>query len=51
VYFGQQLGEIDALGDLVSPRVLLAFVLLGMFALIPTLYKQFRRRKASAGAL
>lgn len=45
VYFGQQLGEIDKLGDLASPQVILAFVLLGVFALIPTLYKQFKNRK------
>ena len=45
VYFGQQLGEINALSDLVSPKVLLAFGLLGVFALIPTLYKQFKNRQ------
>ena len=45
VYFGQQLGEISALSDLVSPKVLLAFALLGVFAIIPTLYKQFKNRK------
>lgn len=48
VYFGQQLGNIESLGDLVSPQVLLAFALLGVFALIPTLYTQFKNRKQQA---
>jgi len=46
VYFGQQLGSIESLGDLVSPEVLLAFALLGVFAVIPTLYKQYKNRKS-----
>lgn len=45
VYFGQQLGSIESLGDLVSPEVLSAFALLGVFALIPTLYSQYKKRK------
>jgi len=45
VYFGQQLGSIEALSDLASPEVLSAFVLLGAFALIPTLYAQYKKRK------
>lgn len=45
VYFGQQLGSIESLGDLASPKVLLAFALLGVFALIPTLYTQLKNRK------
>lgn len=50
VYFGQRLGEIESLGDLVSPEVLSAFVLLGIFALIPTLYKQIKGRKSKNSA-
>ena len=46
IYFGQQLGAINSLGDIISPSMLLAFALLGLFALIPTLYKQLRNRKA-----
>ena len=45
VYFGQQLGEINALSDLARPELLLAFALLGVFALIPTLYKQIKSKK------
>ena len=50
VYFGQQLGEINALGDLVSPQVLLAFGLLGLFALIPTIYTQMKNRNKKEAA-
>ena len=50
VYFGQQLGEIETMGDLASPELMLAFILLGMFALIPTLYKQFKNRKMKEGS-
>lgn len=45
VNVGEQLGEIEALGDLVSKETLFAFALLGVFALIPTLYKQFKTKK------
>ena len=51
VYFGQQLGEINALSDLARPELLAAFALLGVFALIPTLYKQWKTKKAAAKTL
>ncbi len=44
VYFGQQLGDIESPSDLLSAEMLLAFGILGMFALIPTLYKQWKER-------
>lgn len=44
VYFGQQLGEINSLNDLISPQMLLAFVLLGVLTLIPTLYNQLKAK-------
>ncbi len=44
VNLGEQLGDITSLSDLVSIETLLAFVLLGLFALLPTLYKQVRNR-------
>lgn len=47
VNLGQTLGEIENLNDLVSGQTLLAFALLGLFALIPTLYKQLKARKKS----
>lgn len=46
VYFGQQLGEIDKMSDIISGEMLLAFALLGVFALIPTLYKQWKNKAA-----
>lgn len=51
VNLGQTLGEIENLNDLVSGQTLLAFALLGLFALIPTLYKQFKARKRSLAVL
>jgi len=45
VYFGEQLGEIESLSDLASPKLFLAFGILGIFALIPTIYKQWKNRK------
>lgn len=50
VYFGQQLGSIESLNDLASPEVLSAFALLGVFALIPTLYTQYKKRKNKAAS-
>ncbi len=47
VNVGEQLGEIESLSDLVSKETLFAFALLGVFALIPTLYKQFKARKVA----
>lgn len=42
---GANLASIDKLGDIASPQVLGSFALLGLFALIPTLYKQFKGKK------
>ena len=40
---GQSLGRIDSLNQLVSTETLLAFGLLGLFALLPVLMKKFRQ--------
>ncbi len=45
VNLGGQLADIENLKDLVSIQTLLAFALLGVFALIPTIYKQIRGKK------
>lgn len=45
---GAGLAAIDTLGDIASPRVLGAFALLGLFALIPVLYGKFKGRGRSA---
>lgn len=46
VNLGQTLGDIKSLNDLVSGQTLIAFALLGLFALLPTLVKQVRKRHA-----
>jgi uncharacterized membrane protein YdjX (TVP38/TMEM64 family) len=40
-FAGRQLGTIDALSELVSPRLLLVFSLLGLLMLIPVVYRKF----------
>ncbi len=42
VNLGQALGRIDSTHDLVAPEILGAFVLLGLFALMPVFWKKFR---------
>ncbi|MEW6682881.1 MAG: TVP38/TMEM64 family protein [Nitrospirota bacterium] len=43
---GRQLGAINSLQDIASPRVVGAFVLLGLLALVPVLYHRLRARSA-----
>jgi len=43
---GSNLASINSLKDIASPQVLGAFVLLGLFALVPTLYQKFKNRKS-----
>lgn len=45
---GSNLASIDSLRDIASPGVLGAFALLGLFALVPTLYHRHKSRKKSA---
>lgn len=40
-FAGRQLGTINALSELVSPRLLLAFSLLGLLMLAPVVYRKF----------
>lgn len=42
VNVGRQFGTLDSLSDLVSVETLISFTLLGIFALIPTLYKKLK---------
>jgi uncharacterized membrane protein YdjX (TVP38/TMEM64 family) len=39
---GRQIGAIDSLSEVGSPRVIGAFVLLGLLALLPVVYKKWR---------
>jgi uncharacterized membrane protein YdjX (TVP38/TMEM64 family) len=47
-YAGRQLGTINSLSEIASPRVLIAFALLGLLAVLPPLYNwwRFRRRRS-----
>ncbi len=45
---GSNLASINSLSDIASPGVLGAFTLLGLFALIPTIYKKFSGKKAAS---
>jgi uncharacterized membrane protein YdjX (TVP38/TMEM64 family) len=40
-FAGRQLGTINALSELASPRLLLAFSLLGLLILVPIVYRKF----------
>ncbi|MBX3303496.1 MAG: TVP38/TMEM64 family protein [Nitrospira sp.] len=40
-YAGRQLGTINSLKEIASPNVIGAFVLLGLLALVPVVYKKF----------
>lgn len=44
-YAGRQLGTINSLGDIASAKVIAAFVLLGLLALVPIAYKRFSVKK------
>lgn len=41
-YAGRQLGAINSLKEIASPNVVMAFVLLGLLALVPSFYKKVR---------
>lgn len=45
-YAGRQLGTINSLAEIASPRVLLAFTLLGLLALVPVVYRAFSVSKS-----
>jgi uncharacterized membrane protein YdjX (TVP38/TMEM64 family) len=45
VFAGQQLGQIDDPGDVFSADIIIAFALLGLFALLPSIYKKIYGRK------
>lgn len=44
-FAGRQLGTINSLAELASPRLLLAFTVLGLLLLMPVVYKKFVRPK------
>ncbi len=46
-YAGRQLGTINSPKEIASPSVISAFVLLGLLALLPVIYKRFATKPAS----
>jgi uncharacterized membrane protein YdjX (TVP38/TMEM64 family) len=44
-YAGRQLGTINSLKEIASPNVIAAFVLLGILALVPIVYKKFASKR------
>lgn len=48
---GSNLASITSLSDIASPGVLGAFILLGVFALIPAIYKRFKGKNAAHPAV
>jgi uncharacterized membrane protein YdjX (TVP38/TMEM64 family) len=47
-YAGRQLGTINRLADIASPRMLFAFTLLGLLALAPTIYRSLTGKGGGA---
>lgn len=45
-YAGRQLGTINSMKEVASPNVIAAFILLGVLALAPVLYKKFSAKQA-----
>lgn len=45
VNVGETLGTLQSLNDLISAKTLFAFALLGILALVPTIYKQIKERR------
>ena len=45
-YAGRQLGSINSLQEIASPKVLLAFTLLGLLAMMPILFRKFANKLA-----
>lgn len=45
-YAGRQLGTINSLKEIASPNVIGAFVLLGLLALVPVVYKRYSAKSA-----
>ena len=45
-YAGRQLGTINSLKEIASPNVIGAFVLLGLLALVPVMYKKYGTKSA-----
>lgn len=40
---GATLADVESMGDIISPRVIVAFLMLGLFALVPVIYRKTRK--------
>jgi uncharacterized membrane protein YdjX (TVP38/TMEM64 family) len=47
-YAGRELGTLNSLAEIATPRVLLAFTLLGLLALVPVIYRKLSSRRKDA---
>lgn len=47
-YAGRQLGTLNSIAEIATPRVLLAFSLLGLLALVPVLYRKLSSKRKDA---
>jgi len=45
IYAGTQLASLNTVSDIVSPRILLVFVLLGLLSLVPVIFKKLKKSK------
>ncbi len=45
-YAGRQLGTVNSLKEIASPNVIAAFVLLGLLALVPVIYKKYMAKSS-----
>jgi uncharacterized membrane protein YdjX (TVP38/TMEM64 family) len=45
-YAGRQLGTVNSLKEIASPNVIAAFVLLGLLALVPVIYKRYMAKSS-----
>ena len=45
VYTGQSLSTINSTNDIISPNILISLILLGLFSLIPIVFKKLKKSK------
>jgi uncharacterized membrane protein YdjX (TVP38/TMEM64 family) len=47
-YAGRELGTLNSIAEIATPRVLLAFTLLGLLALVPVIYRKLSSKRKDA---
>ncbi len=48
-FAGQQIGSLNSFSEILSTRMIVAFVILALFALVPAIWRRLRRGKESPG--